>query len=167
MELTTDIILKGTTWDKAINSFSSIFKTRTQYSMYMVCVSIGIMYDKRIDTSLISDEDIQHSIARNVIRNNENGLLEYFFQAAIMTTKTETLTEKDRLELAFGEGNNFKKIDFLTQFANFGVTKLIELIGDTSRESMEQIKNFIYATIENQNIDIDELPDDILLEGNE
>ena len=65
--------------------------------------------------------------------------------------------------MAFGDKAEFKKIDFLTQFANFGVTKLVELIGDTPIESMENIKNFLFATVEGRNLDIDALPDDILL----
>jgi hypothetical protein len=52
----------------------------------------------------------------------------------------------------------------LTQFANFGVTKLVELIGDTALESMENIKNFLAASVEGRNLDIDALPDDILLD---
>ena len=49
MELTTDVLLRGTAWDKAISSLGDIFKTRTNYSIYMLCVSIGVMYDKRIE----------------------------------------------------------------------------------------------------------------------
>ena len=71
---------------------------------------------------------------------------------------------RKRIGYAFGEKSSFKKIDFLTQFANFGVTKLVELIGDTPVESMENIKNFLAATVEGRNLDIDALPDDLLLE---
>ena len=85
------------------------------------------------------------------------------FQAAILSTSTEELTEEERLDLAFGEKTTFNKIGFLTQFANFGVTKLVELIGDSSIESMEKIKNFLAATVEGRNLEIDALPDDILL----
>ena len=74
---------------------------------------------------------------------------------------------KERLDLAFGDKSDdkisFKRIDFLTQFANFGVTKLVEQIGETSIESMEGIKNFLVSTVEGRNLEIDALPDDILL----
>lgn len=98
------------------------------------------------------------------MRNHDNGKLDFIFQAAILSTSTEAFTEDERLDLAFGDKTEFNKIDFLTQFANFGVTKLAELIGDTTLESMENIKNFLASSIEGRNLDIDALPDDILLD---
>ena len=50
MEITSDIQLKGTAWNKAITGLSDIFKTRTHYSLFMLSLAIGIMYDKRIET---------------------------------------------------------------------------------------------------------------------
>lgn len=162
MELTTDIYLRGAAWNKAINELSEIFKTRTHYMLYMLSLSIGIMYDQRIE-KLEEDGDEVRSVPRNVLRNNDNGKLDLMFQAAILSTSTEELTEEERLDLAFGEKTTFNRIGFLTQFANFGVTKLVELIGDSSIESMEKIKNFLAATVEGRNLEIDALPDDILL----
>lgn len=52
----------------------------------------------------------------------------------------------------------------MTQFANLGVTKLVEHIGSTLLESMDNIKNFLAATVEGNNFDIDALPDDLLTE---
>lgn len=160
MEITTDIALRSTAWDQAIDALSPLFKPRSQYSIYMLALSIGIMYDRRI----ASDEDYRHSVPRNVLQNNDNGKLDFMFQAAILSTTTESFTEDQRLELAFGEKTDFKKIDFLTQFANFGVTKLVEHIGSSNVESMENIKNFLAATVEGNNFDIDALPDDLLTE---
>ena len=160
MEITTDIALRSTAWDQAIDALSPLFKPRSQYSIYMLALSIGIMYDRRI----ASDEDYRHSVPRNVLQNNDNGKLDFMFQAAILSTTTESFTEDERLELAFGEKTDFKKIDFLTQFANFGVTKLVEHIGASPIESMENIKNFLAATVEGNNFDIDALPDDLLTE---
>lgn len=160
MEITTDIALRSTAWDQAIDALSTLFKPRSQYSIYMLALSIGIMYDRRI----ASDEDYRHSVPRNVLQNNDNGKLDFMFQAAILSTTTESFTEDERLELAFGEKTDFKKIDFLTQFANFGVTKLVEHIGASPIESMENIKNFLAATVEGNNFDIDALPDDLLME---
>ena len=160
MEITTDIALRSTAWDQAIDALSPLFKPRSQYSIYMLALSIGIMYDRRI----ASDEDYRHSVPRNVLQNNDNGKLDFMFQAAILSTTTESFTEDERLELAFGEKTDFKKIDFLTQFANFGVTKLVEHIGASPIESMENIKNFLAATVEGNNFDIDALPDDLLME---
>ena len=162
MELTTDVYLRGTAWNKAIEDLSPIFKTRTHYMLYILAMTIGIMYDQRIEKPIEANEDPK-SVPRNVLRNNDNGKLDFMFQAAILSTTTEQFTEEERLNLAFGDKEEFKKMDFLTQFANFGVTKLVELIGDTPIESMENIKNFLFATVEGRNLDIDALPDDILL----
>lgn len=163
MEITTDISLKGTAWNKAIGKLGGIFKTRPNYMIYMLSLSIGIMYDKREDKLPVVEGEETRNVPRNVINNNDNGKLDFMFQAAILSTTTEQLTEEERLELAFGEKTDFKKIEFLTQFANFGVTKLAELIEDTEIESMENIKNFLISTVEGRNLEIDALPDDILL----
>ena len=163
MELTTDVLLRGTAWNRAIENLSSIFKTRTHYMIFMLSMTIGIMYDQRIEKPEENDEEPK-SVPRNVLRNNDNGRLDFIFQAVILSTSSETFTEEERLELAFGEKSDFNKIAFLTQFANFGVTKLVELIGATPLESMENIKNFLFSTVEGRNLDIDAIPDDILLE---
>ena len=108
MEITTDVALRGTAWDQVIDALAPLFKPRSQYSIFMLSLSIGIMYDIRI----VSEEDYRHSVPRNVIQNNDNGKLDFMFQAAILSTTTESFTEDQRLELAFGEKTDFKKIDF-------------------------------------------------------
>ena len=163
MEITTDINLRGTVWNVAIEKLSEIFKTRPNYMVYMLSLSIGIMYDQRVDKLPAEEGEDVKTVPRNVIRNNDNGKLDFMFQAAILSTTTEQFSEEERLDLAFGEKTDFKKIDFLTQFANFGVTKLVEQIGETAIESMECIKNFLVSTVEGRNLEIDALPDDILL----
>lgn len=162
MEITTDVLLRGTEWSKAIDNLSSIFKTRTHYSIYMLSVAIGIMYDKRIEKPDENGEDPK-SVPRNVLQNNDNGKLDFMFQAAILSTSTETYSEDERLDLAFGEKTDFNKLAYLTQFANYGVTVLNAQIGDSIIETMENIKNFLFSTVEGRNLDIDALPDDILL----
>lgn len=162
MEITTDVLLKGTAWNTAIEKLGKIFKVRTNYSLYMLSMAIGIMYDQRI-ANPSDDGEEQRSVPRNVLQNNDNGKLDFYFQAAIISTATEDLDEDERLELAFGEKTEFNKLAFLTQFANFGVTKLVEQIGNDDIESMENLKNFFAATVEGRNLDIDALSDDILL----
>ena len=49
MEIKSDILLKGKAWNEAIEGLSRIFVTRTHYSIFMLCLAIGIMYDKRIE----------------------------------------------------------------------------------------------------------------------
>lgn len=58
--------------------------------------------------------------------------------------------------MAFGEGDKeFDKKGFLLSFANFGVTKLEELIADEPFETAERIKDFLTLTVEGNNIDLD------------
>ena len=161
MEITSDIQLKGTAWNTAIEKLSDIFATRTHYSLFMLCLSMGIMYDKRVLAPKENGEEIK-SVPRNVINNNDNGKLDFYFQAAILSTLTENLTEEERLELAFGEKTDFNKLSFLVSFANFGAEKIVLLIGDTLLESMENIKNFMVSTVEGRNFEIDALPIDDL-----
>ncbi|SDA76909.1 hypothetical protein SAMN02910368_02599 [Lachnospiraceae bacterium G11] len=170
MEVTSDILLKGTAWNTAITRLSSVFSTRTNYSLFMLCLAIGIMYDQRIDSPSEQGEEPKF-VPRNVIVNNDNGQLDFFFQAAILSTTTEPITEERKLDLAFGDDKervgskakeDFSKIAFLTSFANFGVTKLVELIGNTDLESMENIKNFMISSAEGRNFEIDDLPTDII-----
>ena len=162
MELTKDVILRGTAWAKAADNLSGIFKTRPHYMLFMLSISIGIMYDKRIEKLEGNGEDPK-SIGRNVFVNNDNGKLDFMFQAAILSTTTQEFSEEERLDLAFGEKTEFNKMGFLIEFANFGVTKLVELIADTPLETMENIKNFLVSTVEGRNLDVDGLPDDYLL----
>lgn len=162
MEITTDILLRGTAWNSAIDNLSSIFKTRPNFMLYLLALSVGIMYDQRLEKPDENGEDVRR-VPRNVIRNYDNGKLDFMFQAAILTTRTADFSEEERLELAFGEKTEFKKIDFLTQFANFGITKIVEHIGETPLESMDNLKNFLISTVEGRNLEIDELSDDILL----
>ena len=162
MELTKDVILRGTAWAKAADNLSGIFKTRPHYMLFMLSISIGIMYDKRIE-KLEENGEAPMSIGRNVFVNNDNGKLDFMFQAAILSTTTQEFSEEERLDLAFGEKTEFNKMGFLIEFANFGVTKLVELIADTPLETMENIKNFLVSTVEGRNLDVDGLPDDYLL----
>ena len=76
MELTTDVYLRGTAWNKAIEDLSPIFKTRTHYMLYILAMTIGIMYDQRIEKPIEANEDPK-SVPRNVLRNNDNGKLDF------------------------------------------------------------------------------------------
>ena len=136
----------------------------------MLCLSIGIMYDKRIP-SFDDGESEPRNVPRNIIQNNDNGRIDMMLQAAILTTSSfNHLTEDQRLDLAFGEKKKeeeFDKHDFLLSFANYGVTKLAECVGESEFESMELIKNFLTKTLEGNNFEIDALPDELLLEDEE
>ena len=163
MEITSDVMLRGADWAKAIEKFGDIFKTRTHYSIYILAMTIGIMYDQRIE-KLDDDGFEAKSVPRNVLQNNDVGKLDFMFQAAILSTTTESMSEEERLDLAFGDKSDFNKIAFLTQFENFGVTKLNEQIADSPLETIEKLKNYFISSVEGRNLDIDSIPDDFLLE---
>lgn len=170
MEITTDISLKGTAWNNAIEKLEPLFPRNFQkkqrpsnYMLYILALSVGIMYDKRIEKPEENGEEIKN-VPRNVLQNNDNGRLDFMFQAAILTTNTENLSEEERLELAFGDKIEYNKIAFLTSFANFGITKIVEQIGLTSIDTMENLKNFFENIFQGQNWDIEGLPDELLLD---
>lgn len=169
MEITTDVILKGTEWSNAINNLSLIFNQRTNYSIFILAISIGIKYDKRIENNTENGEDVKY-VPRNVLQNNDNGKLDFMFQAAILSTTTIDISEDERLELAFGEKGDFNRIgcrsqiDFLSQFANFGITKLNECVGNSDIETMDNLKKYLVSVVEGQNIEISDLPDNLILE---
>ena len=164
MELKTDRLLRGPIWGQTIDQLAGMFKPRTNYMIYMLSMAIGIMYDKRIAKPEENGEE-PRNVPRNVFQNNDNGQLDFMFQAAILTTTTVDMSEDERLNLAFGDKDEagFDKMGFLSEFANFGVTKLHENIGSSPVETMENIKNFLAASVEGNNLDIDSLPDDYLL----
>ncbi len=80
-------------------------------------------------------------------------LLELLFRAAILTTRTIDLSEDDRLNLAFGEEKDyeFKRLPFLTSFANYGVQKLAEQIAEdgATLETMENLMAYLNDSVEN------------------
>ena len=164
MEITSDIQLRGEPWHIALDKLTNVFQVRTNYTIFMMALSIGIMYDKRIEKFDEFIADSNPSVPRNVIQNQDGGKLDYIFQAAILSTSTETFSEEERLNLAFGEKTDFNKIRFLTEFANFGVTKLNECIGSTELETMDNIKNYLCLSVEGKNYDIDDISDDVLLD---
>ena len=161
MVISSDILLKGIAWHKAINDLSRIFKTRTNYSIFIMCVSIGIMYDKQIETLDEYSEDPLY-VPRNVLTQNREEM-DFLFQTAILTTNVENFDEEKRLELAFGEEKKeeFDRIKFLVRFANFGITKLVDKIGIDDLDTMENIKNFLTSTIEGTNFEIDSIDDEL------
>lgn len=162
MEIKSDIPLKGKPWHDAIEAYSKIFTPRTQYDVFSLALSIGIMYDKKID-SFESDEYDSHSVPRVVVLNNDNGRLDTMFQAAILSSKTVDMSEEERLQNAFEPDVTINKMNFLLGFANFGVTKLVEQIGISELETMANLKNFLNSSAEGRNYEINEIPDEELM----
>lgn len=157
--ITSDIYLRGKSWRDATENLACLFE-RPNYDTYMLALSIGVMYDQTIEEPEEDGEDPK-SVPRNVINNNDGGKLSFIHQAAVLSTKTVDWDEDTRLKNAFGEDLTLnEKIKFLTPFANFGVTKLCELLSDNPIELMENLKNFATSSIEGMNFDIDGLPED-------
>ncbi len=166
MVIASDIILKGTVWKKAAETFSPIFKERLHYDVFLLSTSIGVAYDKRKET-LDDNSGADISIPRNVF-NGRSDPFDTLFQSAILTTTTEELEDEARLKIAFAaddETDGFNRIQFLTQFANFGVEKLLELDGLDDIDSMEKLLNFVIATAEGHNFEITDLDDDAIAEA--
>ncbi len=167
MVISSDILLKGTAWNKGINELSNIFKTRTNYSIFIMSVSIGIMYDKHIDAP-VEDGDEPLYVPRTILNQNTEEL-DFLFQTAILTTNIVDVNEEKRLELAFGDENKeeFDRMKFLVKFANFGITKMVNKIGYDELDTMESIKNFLTSTMEGTNFEIDSIDDELEAEINE
>lgn len=173
MEMTTtsDVILRGTAWDKAVIAYSDIFKSRPYYNLFILSASIGIIYDIRLD-KLPEEGEQPKTLPRNVIDNQEriDRRIDLMAQTAVLNSSTLDYSEEDRLQIAFDEQDKrIHALDLLQQFANFGVTKLVELIGATEIETMENLKDFLVMTAEGVNFDIDSISDEELAKslGNE
>jgi hypothetical protein len=170
MEITTDVILKGSDWRKALNIFSPFFPQSLQpnYSIFAISISIGIMYDKQLEIAgeeTPEEKENRASVPRTVLHPH-NTDLDFLFQSAILTTSLVTFDETQRMDLAFNPSTEiqFAKLDFLTKYANFGVGKLLEQGSDDSIEAMQNIKSFLASTIEGYNYEIDGISEDDLSE---
>ena len=173
MEIRADVPLRGESWSKAIDAFQGVFEPRTQYDLFMLSLAVGILYDQRIEKFNALENEPQKSVGRNIFVNNDNGRLDFYYQVAIISTTTENIPEDERLALAFGEKGEEqdknppgkRRIDFLLEFANFGVTKIVETIGSTKIESMDNLKNFLIQLVEGKKLDAPGLSlDDLTVE---
>ena len=129
--------MKHPLWERADNELCStnelgIFNRLVD--VYVLACAIGIKEDK-----VITEDDIDNplsspkTIGRNTHRENLDirDLLDFMLQNALIHSKTINLDEDERLKLAFNPDYTNKKIraaDFLTGFANYGITKIFEKI---------------------------------------
>lgn len=141
MQLSSDISLPHPLWERADNELCSnnelgIFNRLVD--VYILACAIGIKDDK-----VINEEDIDNplpspkSIGRNTHRENLDvrDLLDFMLQNALLNSATIKLDEDERLKLAFNPDYTNKKINaanFLTGFANYGITKIFEIITSNS-----------------------------------
>ena len=170
MELTTDASLKGPIWAETLDKLrGTVFET--YWDVYALCISIGMMYDCQIESDAMvpAGYDAEpRSVPRNMLGHAQNkALLEFMLQTALVTTKHLDMTEEERLELAFGSDIKleFNPVAFLTKYANYGVTKLNEVISDSEDvELLEQLMTFLNATYE---AGVGVLDDDVDLDDDE
>lgn len=162
-KITRDISLRGENWECLISQlYHTVFSTL--YEMYVLCTSIGIMYDQQLVMEAGKAVEEAGSVPRTVQLNNKEEL-EILFQTAVLTSDLVEFDEDTRLELAFGEGKKIEGFDdmhFLTAFANYGAKILAEKLGDDVLESMENIKDLLLKTISGLNFEINPLDIDTL-----
>ena len=159
-------------WTASIESGDSKFFD-TQWALFKVCLAIGILYDRRIEElpKTAEVEEGSRSIPRNMVANHAADM-NYFFNAAILTTNTTSLNETDRLYLAFSEeiteeemegedievirhgvseeALKFDNLGFLVGFANYGVTKMCEQIDPNINVTMENISEFLIMSYQGE-----------------
>ncbi len=144
----------NTALTEAAQQYSEQLGERIQ-ELYALSMAISMMHDCQIDSGDMVPEGYDREpryIPRNMLGHVQNeAMLEFMFQTALITTKHLDLDEDRRLELAFGDGvkPEFSPAAFLTRFANYGVTKLRELISDTDdTETMEAFMSCLNDTYE-------------------
>ena len=169
MEIRSDVTLKGGNWRKALEAFSPFFPQSLQpnYSIFVISMSIGIMYDKQLEIAdgeeSVEEKDSRPSVPRTVLHPH-NTELDFLFQTAILTSAHVEFTEKERMALAFDPKCEIKleKLEFLAKFANFGVGKLLEQASDEPVETMENIRKFLASTMEGYNYELDSISEEDL-----
>lgn len=154
MELTTDVILKGPVWASMLDKLQgSIFKTN--WDVYALSISIGMMFDMQIESEAMVPADYEFEpryVPRNILGHDKNkSLLEFMLQTALITTKHLDFDEDTRMKCAFDESKklDFNPIAFLTKFANYGITKINEVVSDTEDvETLEALMTFLNGIYE-------------------
>lgn len=164
MQITADVTLKGPVWAEMLDLLVTEY-IPTYMDLYALSISIGMMYDGQTETDAMLPagyKENPRSIPRNVLIQNKNkSLLEFMLQAAIITTKHVEFTEQERLEIAFSEKSidKFSPIQFLTKYANYGIVKIKEAIGDAQDvELMQKMMSFlddIYETGYDPTVDLE------------
>ena len=136
----SDIVLTGTVWTEVINGLQPDVIS-TKYGIYKLCIAIGIAYDRQLE---FEESDLKNAIPRNILINHLSEL-EMLFQIAILTTELVKLDVDTRMQLAFGcdDVKHFNKIDFLTQFANYGSSILSAVLSDDLTETMRKLKDLV------------------------
>ena len=171
MQLSSDLEMRNPLWERADNELCSnnelgIFNRLVD--VYVLACAIGIKEDKVIyDADIDNPLSTSKTIGRNTHRENLDirDLLDFMLQNALIHSQTINLDMDERLKLAFNPDYNNKKLraaDFLTGFANYGITKIFENLA--SRSSLLAVSE-LYTYFENvSDSQYDELLKNITLE---
>lgn len=152
MLFSSDMFLSHTIWDernkvlseKNSNNEKGLQLFTRLVDLFIVACSIGICEDK-----VLKDNCSQiTSIGRNTLQTNSdiNVIMEFMFQNAILNTKTIDLDLETRKRYAFGDAKvtgEFSPVNFLPQFANYGMTVLMKCVTENDVETADNIKNLI------------------------
>lgn len=162
MLLSSDLEMKHPLWERADNELCAtnelgIFNRLVD--IYVIACAIGIKEDKVIlDSDIDNPLSSPKTIGRNTHRENTDirDLLDFMLQNALIHSKTINFDEDERLKLAFNPDYNNKKIraaDFLTGFANYGITKIFEKISSHSSLVVERELYDYFESLSNDKYD--------------
>ena len=85
MELKSDIVIKGSTWYKVNQGLvKRVFDT--QWGLFKICLSIGILYDKQLEEDRSNDAVDGINIPRTMF-NRYAGEMQFFFQKERKSSK--------------------------------------------------------------------------------
>ena len=153
MQITTDVSLRGPVWAEMLDLLVTDIFAR-YWDLYALSISIGMVPSGYKENPRL--------IPRNVLIQNKNkSLLEFMLQAAMITTKHVDFSEQERLEIAFSSKavEDFNPMHFLTKYANYGILKIKDAIGEaTDVELMQEFRDFldgIYETGYDPTVDIE------------
>ena len=172
MTLTSDITLYHPLWEKTDNDLcdkDGIGLFKRLIDAYILAAAIGIREDRCI-TTIEDPLEQPKTIGRNTYQSQLNtdlfDVLEFMLQNAIINSSTVSYSTDERLKLAFDPDyyvDKLKPAEFLTGFANYGITKIYDSIDSSS--SIVAIHD-IYKYLDSQSSDsIEELLSEITLEN--
>lgn len=134
------ILLHGEIWADTIDKLMELKIFRTYYDIYKLCITLGIFFDKQI-------ENTKSTIIRTIpvtMPINDMANLQKYFETAVLTSELNILKGLDideKIMIAFNPEYviPFEEIDFLTMFANYGVTIICKWI---TKDDLSTIRNF-------------------------
>lgn len=145
MIITRDILLYGEDWVETIDKLLDykIFTQQPNFQIYCLAAAIGIFYDKQLD---IKDRKVSKTVPRLVLSNNQEYLKDIISTAILSSKKLpeELSVDETRIRLAFNDEyrQEFDRFDFLTKFANFGITKIKSLIRNSDLDTIESFNSY-------------------------